>query len=274
MGGVGGWDRWYGMKVEMKKKVRYGEVDPFFRQKIGSLFRLFTEAAVGHSETAGFGPRHLIGSGQAWVLNTFGVRIGRYPEYGETLTVTTWHRGQKGVRAFREFEVTAGAERIAAASSVWLFIEINRKKILRLPATVGADYTVEPEAALTPGLDGWRGRRQFSAASQVTTSVRRSDYDPVGHVNNAAYLDYLETAVLSGFGDATRIKTLNIEFLKEIDPAADTIATALKETDDGCLFKIYDDEDDEKVYACGELALAYQERYTRGTRAVRAETIS
>ena len=223
-------------------------MDPLFRQKIGSLFRLFTEAAVVHSETAGFGPRHLIGAGQAWVLNTFGLTIDRYPEYDETLTVTTWHRGQKGVRAFREFAITAGTEPIATASSVWLFIDMRRKKILRLPGVVGDAYTVETERALTPGLDGWKGRRDFSAASHVTTSVRRSDYDPVGHVNNAAYLDYLETAVLAGFGEAARIQRLTVEFLKEIDHAADTVSTGLKETDDGCLFKIYGDG---QVYACG-----------------------
>jgi len=113
------------MKVELKRQVRYGEVDPFFRQKIGSLFKLFTDAAVRHSESAGFGPRRLIRTGHAWVLNKFGVRIHRYPEYGETLRVLTWHRGQKGVRAYREFEVFADAERIAAASSVWLYIDMQ-----------------------------------------------------------------------------------------------------------------------------------------------------
>jgi len=164
----------------------------------------------------------------------------------------TWHRGQKGVRAYRKFEVFAGNERLAAASSVCLYIDMQNKKILRLPRTVGADYTVETETALNTVPDRWKSQRFFSAESYVKTTIRRSDYDPVGHVNNAAYLDYIETSVLTGFGDTARIKTLNIEFLKEIDRDVDIISTGLKDTGQGCLFKICDDA---QVYACGELAL-------------------
>jgi acyl-ACP thioesterase len=240
------------MKVELKRQVRYGEVDPFFKQKIGSLFKLFTDAAVRHSESAGFGPRQLIRTGRAWVLNKFGVRIHRYPEYGEALRVLTWHRGQKGVRAYREFEVFAGNQRLAAASSVWLYIDMQNKKILRLPETVGADYTVETQTALDMVLDGWKGQRLFPVETHVKTTIRRSDYDPVGHVNNAAYLDYLETSVLAGFGETARIRTLNIEFLKEINRNVRAISTGMKDTGQGCLFKI---NNDAHVYACGELTL-------------------
>ena len=240
------------MKVELKRQVRYGEVDPFFRQKIGSLFKLFTDAAVRHSERAGFGPRQLISTRHAWVLNKFGVRIHRYPEYGETLRVLTWHRGQKGVRAYREFEVFAGNQRLAAASSVWLYIDMQNKKILRLPETVGTDYTVETESALGMALNGWKSQRLFPADSHVKTTIRRSDYDPVGHVNNAAYLDYIETSVLAGFGETARIRTLNIEFLKEIDRNVGTISTEMKDTGRDCLFKIAAAD---QIYACGELTL-------------------
>jgi len=240
------------MKVELKRQVRYGEVDPFFRQKIGSLFKLFTDAAVRHSESAGFGPRRLIRTGHAWVLNKFGVRIHRYPEYGETLKVSTWHRGQKGVRAYREFEVFAGNQRLAAASSVWLYIDMQNKKILRLPETVGADYTVETETALGMALNGWKDQRHFPVDSHIETTIRRSDYDPVGHVNNAAYLDYIETSVLADFGETARIRTLNIEFLKEINRNVSAISTGMKDTGQCCLFKI---SDDAHVYACGELTL-------------------
>ncbi len=240
------------MKVELKRQVRYGEVDPFFRQKIGSLFKLFTDAAVRHSEKAGFGPRQLIRTGQAWVLNKFGVRIHRYPEYGETIRVLTWHRGQKGVRAYREFEVFAEDERISAASSVWLYIDMQNKKILRLPETVGTDYTMEPETALEMDLNAWKSQRLFPAGSLLKTTIRQSDYDPVGHVNNAAYLEYLETSILADFGETAHIKTLNIEFLKEIDQNVGIVSTEMKDTDQGCLFKI---SDDAQVYACGELTL-------------------
>lgn len=240
------------MKVELKRQVRYGEVDPFFRQKIGSLFKLLTDAAVQHSESAGFGPRQLIRTGHAWVLNKFGVRIHRYPEYGETLKVLTWHRGQKGVRAYREFEVFADKRRLAAASSVWLYIDMQNKKILRLPETVGADYTVETETTLGMPLNGWKGQRLFPVDSDIETTIRRSDYDPVGHVNNAAYLDYIETSVLADFGETAHIRTLNIEFLKEINRNVSTIFTGMKNTGQGCLFKI---SDDAHVYACGELTL-------------------
>ena len=118
------------------------------------------------------------------------MRIYRYPEYRETVKAVTWSRQIKGVKGFREFEVYAGDEKLAAASSIWIFVDACSKKIKRVPKDMSDMYTEEPDVALNPELDSWKINNNFSPEMEVDVSTRYFDYDPMGHVNNSVFVQY------------------------------------------------------------------------------------
>jgi acyl-ACP thioesterase len=236
------------MKYRLHKNINYFEIDPHFRLKLGSLFRLLQEAAVAHSESVGMGAQKLMRRGAAWVLSKMGIDIVRYPRYKEKLEIVTWSAGLRKLKAFREFEVYAEAERIATVSSVWFLIDVTKKKIQRVPPEFIDVYTYEKDVALLRDLDAWKAETTFQAENKVKITTRSSDYDSNGHVNNSVYFEYLDTLLSKVFGDAVRVRALNIYFAKEIDRKMDLITVGMKKGNLN-FFKIYNED---QLFAAGD----------------------
>ena len=238
------------MRVSLKRTVEYFDTAPDYRIKLGALFRLLQEAAVRHSEQVGFASRSMVESGSVWVLNRMAAEITRYPEYLETVTVQTWHRGCRDFKAYRDFTVHVGDEKVAAASSRWLFYDLQKKRLLRVPGSAAQAYTVEEATALPPELDAWKLDNRFSPAISTEISVRAGDFDPQGHVNNAVYFDYLETLVFSAFKGRRPIRGVRVQFQKEIGPRVEKVTAGLSHGGANPRFKLYSDE---RLFAGGEV---------------------
>lgn len=241
------------MKVTLTRKIDYAEVDADFSQNLGSFFKLIQEAAVLHSEQVGYDTQTLLDRGEVWILNALEAEIYRYPQLREEVRVVTWHKNSKGFKAFRDFSVYAGEEKLAAASSLWLFFDIHKKRLIRVPAETGRDYTSEPEDALESTIGSWKPREDFKPAFVTDICMRHSDFDPLNHVNNAVYLDYLETLVARSEGRRKQITGLRIQYKKEIAPTVATLKAGLQKTPVGCLFKLYNEQ---QLFAAGEIDLA------------------
>ena len=240
------------MKITLHKQVKYFEVDRHFKLKLGHLFKLLQEAAIEHSQKVGLGSKTLVDKGSVWILNRMQAEILRAPEYLEDLTVVTWHKGSKGYRAYRDFIVYVGNEKVALASSRWLYFDMQRKRIVRIPEETSAAYTTESEAAMDNQIDSWRAEPDFAPMVVKPISIRTSDYDPLGHVNNAVYFDYVETLAAYAFEAFTGLAHLKIEFKKELGQGVETVQAGLAEAQTGYVFKIFNRD---TVYAAGALSL-------------------
>jgi len=240
------------LKITLHKQVKYFEVDSHFKLKLGHLFKLFQEAAIEHSEKVGLGSKTLVDTGSVWVLNRMEAEVLRPPEYLENLTVVTWHKGSKGYRAYRDFIVYAGDEKMAVASSRWLYFDMQRKRIVRIPEETSAAYTSEYESAMDNQIDTWKADPDFEPTVVKPISIRTSDYDPLGHVNNAVYFDYVETLAAHAFEDLAGLAQLKIEFKKELGQGVETVQAGLAKAQTGHVFKIFNRE---TVYAAGEFYL-------------------
>lgn len=230
------------MKTAITREVRYDEVDPGFCIRLGSLFRRLQEAAILHSEEVGFGSKPLIEGGHAWILNKIAIRILDYPRFHDTLKVETWHKGSRGFRSYRDFEVFAGMEKLAAVASMWLFIDLKKKKIIKVPTDVSQIYSVEKQSALSLDIDRWRPEIRFKPEFSKMITIRSSDFDPLGHVNNVVYLDCIETMMESFLKHPPRIKSLIIQFNNEISKDFERVTAGLKPSGDEYLFTLFNDE--------------------------------
>jgi len=241
------------MKVTLTRKIDYAEVDTDFNQNLGAFFKLIQEAAVLHSEKVGYDTQTLLDRGQVWILNALEAKIYRYPRLREEISVVTWHRKSKGFKAFRDFRVRSGEETLAAASSLWLYFDIRTKRLARVPAETGAVYTSEGDRALAGTIETWKPGADFTPEFETELGVRQSDFDPLNHVNNAVYLDYLETLAVRWADRPRRVTGIKIQYKKEIDKAVTTIKAGLEATGTGCRFKLYDET---HLFAAGEMDLA------------------
>lgn len=240
------------MKITFTHTINYFETDMNYKAKLPVLFQQLQNAAVSHAEKAGYRMDSLIQSGQGWVLNKMDMQVFRYPEYKETIEIITWSRSIKGVKAKREFLVYANGEKLISASSIWVFVDSIRMKIIKAPEEMERHYTSEPEVALNENLDQWRANRHPVAEFQNRISTRRSDCDFMGHVNNTVYIDFLETAVSREIGNSIRISEVKIQYLKELNPSRLWVDIGFQRFEDRYLFAISDDQD---LNAAGEVVL-------------------
>jgi acyl-ACP thioesterase len=237
------------MKVEWSCKVGYMDIDPQFQMRLGVLARRLQEAAVTHSEQVGIRSRDLVANGAAWVLNKMAFRFGRLPRFGEDIRVVTWHKGSRGFTASREFEVWAGSERLVSAATLWLFIDLVKKRPRRIPAEWSAAYTIESGEALAFDLEGWQPQTPGPETTAIAVTLRSSDFDPQGHVNNTAYFDFLETLLARAYGERPAIEGLRIQFRREIAPRVAAVTVSLAPSPTGGVFQIHDER---QMFVCGE----------------------
>jgi medium-chain acyl-[acyl-carrier-protein] hydrolase len=207
--------------------VSYWNVDRDNLLTLRSLFAFLQEAAIRHADQCGAGARAKASRGESWVLHRMAVSVGRYPRYEEALRVNSWSTGIRSFKGYREFRVHCGGEPVASASSVWLYLNIASKGICRVPREVADGFPTHPGAVFCPGLEKLRFEPASGAAMERDVSVRYSDFDGNGHVNNTAYLDYLQTALAAG-GFPPRPGAIQVEFLKEITPEVGHVRVSLE----------------------------------------------
>ncbi|MDJ0884199.1 MAG: thioesterase [Desulfobacterales bacterium] len=227
------------MKVEWCCKTGYMDIGPAFRLRLAALARMLQESAVTHSEQVGIRSRDLVSNGTAWVLNKMAFSIRRLPTFGEEIRVLTWHKGSRGFKALRDFEVLAGEESLVSVASLWLFIDLEKKRPRRIPPEFPLAYTIETDNALDCDLDGWRPNVPAREEKAVAITLRSSDFDPHGHVNNTVYFDFIETLLEKRFDGDTVIQGLRIQFRREIPRHVAAVAASFSPSTNGGFFRIF-----------------------------------
>jgi acyl-ACP thioesterase len=243
------------MYFPFRKEIEYFEVDGAFRLKPGVLFRLMQESAIRHSRQVGYDTRHLNETGFAWILARYGVEIRRPPEYGEEVEFVTWSRGVDGFRAYRDFRVQAGGATIAAATSLWVYLDLATKRVRRIPEAVVQRYTAETEQALPWAPETWSFPTRLPTAGCQPLSTRAGDIDTNGHVNNAVYVEYLETALARQLGRPVRFRTLRLQFEREIEPTVPAVHVLLEADGGRWRFLLTDPAAPERRFARGDCEL-------------------
>jgi len=241
------------MKIKYTSEIDYFETNPSFQTPPSVLFQLLQSSAVIHSEKVGYRMDELIEQGLGWILNKLDMKVYRYPGYKERLDIFTWSRGIKGVKAKREFEIFSGKEKLLAASSIWVYVDSKQMKIKRIPDGMNDIYTTESHVALNEKLDRWKTKTDFSSDFEICISTRLSDYDPMEHINNTIYIEFLETALHRMIQERIRLSALRIQYYKEIDASVTDVTTGIKKTEDSYSFKIFNNT---SIFAAGEMELS------------------
>lgn len=163
------------------------------RGRVAEVCRLFETAAGEHAAALGVGIRALRREGRAWMLVQLGLLAHRWPEAGQDVLVRTWpSRRTAGARAWREFELLdADGRLLAEAASVWLIVDLARRRPARLPAFLhelpfpARDTAVEfAEPPLPEG----------PPSSSRQWRVEPVHLDINEHVNNVTWIEWAELA--------------------------------------------------------------------------------
>jgi acyl-CoA thioesterase FadM len=177
--------------------VRFDETDARARLRPSGYLRYAGDMAWRHSEAAGFGREWYAERSLSWLVRNVALHIRGAVTYGDALTVSTgvigwrhvWARRQAVMRRVEATDEPDAGEAVAVVHTDWVLLGHDGRPA-RVPdqiaAWFAAEQTFERNRVLLP--------EPPVDATRVATRVRPSDVDPMGHMNNAAYLDVVDEA--------------------------------------------------------------------------------
>ena len=205
--------------------------DCFGRMKASQILMLLQEVAGDHSALLGTAREELIQKGMFWAVIRHRVQITRLPHTGEVLTAQTWPMPTTRTAYPRSTVVyDADGKECFRSISLWVLMD-EKTRAMILPgksgitvdgALMGSELTVPGSLALHP------------LENRVQRTVRFTDLDINGHMNNCRYLDWVCDTLPGHFHRDHPISEFTVCYLSEAREAEDlSLCWALQP--DGCL---------------------------------------
>lgn len=168
------------------RRVRLGDASPGGRLRFDALVRYLQDVSNDDTRDAGLVDE------MAWIVRRTVIEVRRFAELGESLTLRTFCGGTGGRWAERRVGVTGDQGASIEAATLWVHLDEATQRPKPLPQQF---HDLYGEAA------GGRTVRARLLHDDVPRGLlltappwplRFSDFDVLGHVNNAAYWEVVE----------------------------------------------------------------------------------
>jgi acyl-ACP thioesterase len=212
--------------------VRSFETDFRSRWKPAAFFAAMQEAATHHAAHLGFDYPDMIANNQIWLLSRMKIQFERFPMVSQAVTVRTWPRGvRQKILFIREFEfLNADGQRLAAATSGWLLIDVQARRLLPQGHLNGALPGNEERVGLNDPLD-----KIVVPAELPTCRTYLAEYaavDMMGHVNNTRYVEWVSDCFSFEHHREHELRWLQMNYVNEVKPG-ETVAVGVMEGQGG-----------------------------------------
>lgn len=176
-------------------RVRYYECDAFGHLNNANYLRYMQEAAFDASAALGFDRFRFESLGATWLIYETEIEYLQPILYGDTVQVTTYVIDFHRVKSRRAYEFYKNGSHQLAARAVtdWVYIDRFSRKPLTIPDELRSAYSIEGTGEKFPQ------RKKFPEAPtpppglfNVHRKVSWQEIDQAQHVNNAAYLNYID----------------------------------------------------------------------------------
>jgi acyl-ACP thioesterase len=214
-----------------KRITVHGHLTDFHgRLGVKTLCALFNDVANEQTLVLGVDVETFHRQGITWMLHRLGLRVSRLPSQGEEVIIETWPSGADRLFAFRDFAVvTPSGELLARATSEWMVIDLERRRPVRLPATVlamapyyeGVTREMVFQLPLVEMPAEVSGRRRF-VASYDTIDFNR-------HVTQASYVGWVTNALPFDFLSRHVLRELEVLYEREVLPDSEVDSLYLVE---------------------------------------------
>ena len=201
-------------RLSERFRVRAYEADPLGRLQVPMLCRLLQEVATAHAAKLGVAVDALIDSGVAWVLSRLDLKVERWPRVDDEIVIETWPAAMNRLLTERRFRMldSTGHE-IGSATTLWLVLDLERRRPVRLPVEV-----IEQLRRLDLAPDPVRADDLIAPDRpdvELAFTVRRSDVDLAGHANNTSFVEWAVEAVPDEVWRTCDPARLEIQFFAE-----------------------------------------------------------
>jgi fatty acyl-ACP thioesterase A len=225
--------------------ARYEWVGPNKQTTMRTVASMIQECACNHVQSmwgrARSTPRAMREANLAFVCTRLHIEMREYPKWGDQVEVKTWLDVPGRATARRDWEMVlcdgpeGECKALGVATSRWVAFNVEKRKMARIPAAVVEQVTKQALPgchAMGPGYAAGKLRDIRAApglSKPVKHSVRRSDMDMNGHVNNVVFTEWLLEAVPQKMFSDFDLTELEIEFLSECNYGEEVDAVCCRE---------------------------------------------
>ncbi|GIL58555.1 hypothetical protein Vafri_13497 [Volvox africanus] len=209
-------------------RIRGYEVRPDQRATMVTMANLLQEAAGNHAvgmwgrTDEGFANLPSM-KNVIFVMTRLQVRMYQYPKWGDIVGIETYFTEEGRLAFRREWKVVdiATGTMIGAATSTWVTINIDTRRLAKLPDTLRKRFLRFGPASSTHVLPPEETKKklpdmdmpgQVQGPQQV---ARRSDMDMNGHINNVTYIAWALESVPEDVYHTHHLSQIEMDFKAE-----------------------------------------------------------
>ena len=175
------------MEPRLTRRIVIGpsRADSSGRLSVADCFALFMDIATEHADMLGIGIGEIGKKGFFWLTVRCMARIGRLPELGEEVEISTWPEKPDGYRFMRSYAMTKGDELLVTGRTQWAVMDTARGRLV----DCGKIYPPELTEFLGPVTEEPFSRFTGEFTEEIGThTVGSNDIDLGRHMNNVAYI--------------------------------------------------------------------------------------
>lgn len=179
-----------GRVFEGSRRVRLADVSPAGRLRLDATARFLQDLSADDTADAA------LPDAEAWVVRKTVVEVRTFPCYLEPLALATWCSGTGSHWAERRISIHGEAGGAVEAATTWVHVDAASGRPSRIPAGF---HEIYGEAAagrrVKARLDHPDQPPDGPEVGRFSWPLRFTDFDVLGHVNNAACWQVVEEAL-------------------------------------------------------------------------------
>ena len=173
------------------------------------VFRVFQDLAACHAQALGCGIYDLAAKNLFWLTVKTGIDVVRLPKMAEAVTLRTWPEAPGKMRCFRSYQILDGSGAVCVSGKTeWAVTNLETKQLAPMEGVYPAELTFEAGTA--------RGSiariPEGDMEDYGSYTVRSTDIDVGGHMNNAAYPRALLGSLSNAEQRAMNIRSMDVIF--------------------------------------------------------------
>lgn len=154
------------------------------------LLSYLEDIACIHSEIAGYGITNIEKVKKTWILLSWKIKVIKRPKFSDELIVKTWSRKIDKFYAYRDFEVyDQDNNLISIATSKWVFIDIQRGKIIKISEEVSGVYEQENISVFDEEEMEKLQEPEGEYLNKIDYKITKNMIDFNKHLHNTYYMD-------------------------------------------------------------------------------------
>ena len=219
--------------------TRNGEV------KINHLVNYLIETSSYQSIELGLDNEKLLDMGYTWMIYKWKIRIKRYPRSHEKIKIKTWASGFRNINAFREFEIYCGEEKILEASAIFLLINLENRKPIKIPEEIAKIYGYN-DNRIFKRIKRINEPENLEILNRFSYKILQADLDFNDHVNNSVYLELIYEAMDKDLSNE-KFNEISVNYINELKLGDEIIIDSYREEDRFYFF--FKSKDQDQIYA-------------------------